>query len=245
MTIIIPMAGLSSRFTKAGFTLPKYMLYVYNKSLFALAVSSFEKYFSTCRFIFVARDIFDTPRFIEEECRMLGIINYEIVVTEPTRGQAETVYNGIKKGEVSPDENILIFNIDTFRHNFTFPANIESWDGYLECFEGDGANWSYAKTIDGSINGRVIETAEKKEISRFCSTGIYYFKQATDFVKAYYANENAPINGIKELYVAPLYNFLIRDGKEIHVNIIPLEEVVFCGVPQEYFDYIKQKTFES
>ena len=60
MTIIIPMAGLSSRFTKAGYVLPKYMLYVKNKSLFNLAVTSFEKYFDTCRFVFVARNVFDT-----------------------------------------------------------------------------------------------------------------------------------------------------------------------------------------
>ena len=39
MTIIIPMAGLSSRFTNAGYVLPKYMLYVKNRSLFNLAVS--------------------------------------------------------------------------------------------------------------------------------------------------------------------------------------------------------------
>ena len=38
--IIIPMAGLSSRFTKSGYTLPKYMLYAGNKSLFRLAVES-------------------------------------------------------------------------------------------------------------------------------------------------------------------------------------------------------------
>lgn len=91
------MAGLSSRFTKAGYTLPKYMLYVKEKSLFNLAVSSFEKYFTTCRFVFIVRDVYDTPRFVEEECKLIGISNYKIIITEPTRGQAETVYVGIKK----------------------------------------------------------------------------------------------------------------------------------------------------
>lgn len=47
MTIIIPMAGLSSRFTKAGYILPKYMLYAVDRSLFNVAVSSFEKYFKS------------------------------------------------------------------------------------------------------------------------------------------------------------------------------------------------------
>ncbi len=239
MTIIIPMAGLSSRFAKGGYTLPKYMLYIKDKSLFNLAVSSFEKYFKSCKFVFVARDVYDTPRFISEECNLLGIDDYEVVVTEPTRGQAETVYKGIKGAYLSDDESILIFNIDTFRPGFSFPTDIESWDGYLECFEGDGANWSYAKTEDGTPNSKVIETAEKKEISNFCSTGIYYFRNALNFINAYHENEMTPINGVKELYVAPLYNFLIRDEKNIHVDIIKRADVIFCGVPDEYVDYLK------
>ena len=65
--IIIPMAGLSSRFTKSGYTLPKYMLYVGNKSLFRLAVESFEKYFKLSRFTFICRDVYCTKKFIENE----------------------------------------------------------------------------------------------------------------------------------------------------------------------------------
>ena len=232
------MAGLSSRFSKSGYTLPKYMLYIKDKTLFNLAVSSFDKYFKTCKFVFIARDVFDTPRFVEEECKLLGIKDYQVVVTEPTRGQAETVFKGVEGANISADESILIFNIDTFRSGFTFPTDVESWDGYLECFVGDGANWSYAKTEDGTADTKVIETAEKKEISNFCSTGIYHFKHASDFVNAYHENEITPINGVKELFVAPLYNLLIRDGKNIHVDIINKNEVIFCGVPQEYVDYL-------
>lgn len=239
MTIIIPMAGLSSRFTKAGFTLPKYMLYANDKSLFNLAVSSFDKYFKDCKFIFVVRDVYDTPRFVEEECKLLGIENFQVIVTEPTRGQAETVFVGVEGAHIPDEESILIFNIDTFRPGFTFPSDIEDWDGYLECFVGDGTNWSYAKTIDGTPNTKVIETAEKKEISNFCSTGIYHFRQVVDFKNAYHENETTPINGVKELYVAPLYNFLIRDGKNIHVDIIKRDDVIFCGVPSEYNEYLR------
>lgn len=240
MTIVIPMAGLSSRFTKAGYTLPKYMLYVKNKSLFRLAVESFEKYFDTVRFVFIARDVFDTQRFIKEECELLGIKDFSVVMLDqPTRGQAETVIKGIEGAGVKDDESILIFNIDTFRPCFTFPEDIKDWDGYLEVFEGSGANWSYAKT-ESENSTRVVETAEKREISTHCSTGIYYFKQAKEFVDAYNENLVNPIKGVPELYVAPLYNFLIRDGKNIHINIIPRDAVIFCGIPQEYEEQLKE-----
>jgi len=234
MTIIIPMAGLSSRFTKAGFTLPKYMLYVKDKSLFNLSVSSFSNYFENTRFVFIARDVFDTERFIQEECKLLGIKDFSVVILDkPTRGQAETVLKGIEGAHIADEEEILIFNIDTFRSDFVFPEDIAEWDGYLEVFEGNGANWSYAKT-ESVTSTRVIETAEKHEISTHCSTGIYYFRKVEDFKKAYYENLIHPIQGVPELYVAPLYNFLIKEDRRIHINIIPRDSVIFCGTPDEY-----------
>lgn len=236
------MAGLSQRFIKAGFTLPKYMLYVKDKSLFNLAVCSFEKYFKNCDFIFIARDLFDTKTFIEKECTLLGILNYKIVLLEqPTSGQAETIYLGLNKAFIKAEEPILVFNIDTFRPGFTFPENLREWDGYLEVFFGDGANWSYAKT-DSSYSTKVIKTAEKIQISNYCSTGLYYFKSAHLFNAAFQKDILISINETgKEFYVAPLYNILIEEGGNIHINLIKKDEVQFCGIPAEYYTYLKQK----
>lgn len=225
--IIIPMAGLSNRFTSAGYTLPKYMLYIGDKSLFRLAIESFSKYFKLSKFTFICRDIYCTKQFIENECKLIGIENYDIIITEPTSGQAETVYVGVKN--LHKDEDILIFNIDTFRPNYSFPNNVG--DGYLECFIGEGKNWSYAKTQDNTSDSDVIETAEKRQISDFCSTGIYYFKTILDFERAFLeCNDNTN----NERYVAPLYNCMIKGGKKIKVNLINKSEVIFCGTPEEY-----------
>lgn len=228
------MAGLSSRFTNAGYVLPKYMLYVKNRSLFNLAVSSFEKYFDTCRFVFIARDVFDTRTFIEKECELMGVKDFSIVILpQPTRGQAETVLEGITRAGVAKDEPILIFNIDTFRPGLTFPEDMNGWDGYLEVFVGSGKNWSYAKT-ESDDSTLVVETAEKVEISRYCSTGLYYFSSASSFMTAYTENLEHPKDGKAELYVAPLYNHLIKAGKKIHIHVIDREDVIFSGVPAEY-----------
>lgn len=244
MTIIIPMAGLSSRFTNAGYVLPKYMLYVKNRSLFNLAVSSFEKYFDSCRFVFVARDVFDTRTFIEKECELMGVKDFSVVILpQPTRGQAETVLEGITRAGVPEQEPILIFNIDTFRPGFTLPSDMSGWDGYLEVFVGSGKNWSYAKT-ESEDSTLVIETAEKVEISNYCSTGLYYFNTSSSFVAAYTENLEHPKDGKAELYVAPLYNHLIKAGKKIHIHVIGREEVIFSGVPAEY-EQILQEAFDG
>jgi hypothetical protein len=239
MTIVIPMAGLSKRFLDSGFTLPKYMLYAREKSLFNLAVSSFKSYFKTEKFLFIARDVFCTKEFIQKECEILGISMFEVIILDkPTRGQAETVYLGIQASSLADTEPILIFNIDTFRPNFSFPDERSNWDGYLEVFVGDGPNWSYAKT-EHKNSTKVIQTAEKEEISEYCSTGIYYFRKKESFMEAFDV-ANVQISKIKlnELYVAPLYNYLIAKKQDIHIEIVKREEVTFCGVPVEYFDYL-------
>jgi len=242
MTIIIPMAGFSQRFLNEGYTLPKYMLYAGQKSIFNLAISSFEKYFETVKFLFVARNLYDTKCFIESECKLMRIINYKVIILEePTRGQAETVFFGLISGQIPDTENILIFNIDTIRKNYLLPEYLLKYDGYLEVFKGNGKNWSYAEPYD-SISQKVKRTAEKEEISELCSTGLYYFKSKKDFCEAF--NESCEEFNT-ELYVAPLYNNLIKNGKEIYFDLIKRDEVVFTGIPTEYLSLSKSILLES
>ncbi|GHX97460.1 hypothetical protein VCSRO210_2446 [Vibrio cholerae] len=243
--IVIPMAGLSSRFFRVGYKIPKYMLEAHGKTLFEYSVRSFEPYFSSVPFLFIVKDVYETPEFVEQQANMMGIKDYHIMVlNEDTRGQAETVTLGLEKLAVSGveyDGCLTIFNIDTFRPGFLFPKVCETCDGYLEVFEGSGSNWSFAKPV--SVNSTlVIQTAEKNPISNLCSTGLYYFSRKQDYLDAYYQYLSIPeIEWEKgELYIAPLYNILIRKGLKIHYNLIKPQEVIFCGIPDEYVAFMNR-----
>ena len=243
--IVMPMAGLSSRFTKAGYDKPKYMLNAFGKPLFDYAVESFSSYFSSEPFLFICRDIQDTPAFVEARCNALGIKNFEIVVLDkPTDGQAETVVLGLQQSN-EKEEPITIFNIDTFRRNFRFPKFLDECDGYLEVFKGEGANWSYAKPLAEDSN-KVIETAEKNPISNLCSTGLYYFKSGLDFIALFEkarSTNSALVNN--EYYIAPLYNLLIADGADIRYDLVETKDITFCGVPDEYDAFLASKESQS
>ena len=226
------MAGLSKRFLDNGYTLPKYMLYVGSRSVFDLSISSFHNYFDSGNFVFIIRNLFNTKQFIINECSKLKIRSFEIIQLEsPTRGQAETVYNGIKESSLLPNDEVVIFNIDTIRKNYITPDFTTGCDGYLEVFKGSGSNWSYVKPkkVD-SIE--VVQTAEKVEISNLCSTGLYHFKKASYFIEAY---ENYCFKE-KEYYVAPIYNYLIENSRVILYDLIKARNVIFSGVPSEYFE---------
>lgn len=235
------MAGLSSRFFNAGFDKPKYMLYAQSDTLFAHSVLSFKEYFKTDDFLFIVRNIYDTPKFVELECIRLGIEKFKIVVLEQeTRGQAETVAFGLLNAGISGDESLTIFNIDTFRCGFKYPNLNKLGDGYLEVFSGEGDNWSFVLP-ESSISKRVIKTTEKDPISNLCSTGLYYFNRSSDYMSAFYSYQEKPssewVKG--ELYIAPLYNELINAKKDIYYNIIDSKDVIFCGTPEEYDAFSK------
>lgn len=234
MIIIFPMAGLSSRFAEAGYNKPKYMLDLKGNSVFFHAVNSFKKYFKDFKFLFIYRDINDTKNFIKEECKKLGIISYEgIRLKQETLGQAHTVRLGLEIANISNNESILIFNIDTFRPNFSLPTvfDFSKIDGYLEVFEADGEQWSFVLADE---NDNVIKTTEKERISNLCSSGLYYFKKAKDFKEIFDEMKDQNDFSKGELYIAPMYNYLIKKGLLIKYHKISFGEIVFCGTPNDY-----------
>lgn len=236
MRIVFPMAGLSSRFTKAGFDKPKYMLDVDNSTVFYHAINSFKQYFNEHEFLFVFRDIQNTENFINEECQKLGLKNYKAVsLSQPTDGQAETVFIGLKKANVSESESILVFNIDTFRPDFELPQDLAlaNIDGYLEVFEAEGEHWSFVLPESGDSN-KVLKTTEKDRISSLCSSGLYYFREAKDYFNTFEKVIETNDRTKNEFYIAPMYNYLIKQGKDIRYAQISLDEIVFCGTPDEY-----------
>lgn len=235
--IVIPMAGLSSRFANAGYARPKYLLPLGTATVFWYAVSSFSAYFTREPFLFIVRDIHGTPAFVEQEAAALGIKQAHVVVlSSTTRGQAMSVSHGLERAGCSHDESLTIFNIDTFRPGFRYPElyDIKKIDGFLEVFRGSGANWSYVRP-HATQPWRVAETAEKRQISSFCCTGLYYFRTAQLFSDAYsvdYQHQTGSHRG--ESYVAPLYNTLIQAGHDIRYAEIKPSDVIFCGTPSEY-----------
>ncbi|CAA0117073.1 Uncharacterised protein [BD1-7 clade bacterium] len=233
--IVIPMAGMSSRFSKAGYEQPKYMLPLYGKPLFDYCVGSFSAYFQQQSFLFIVRNIPGVQAFIDERCQLLGINQYQIVLLDKaTRGQAETVALGLLDSDMADNNGLLIFNIDTIRPGYRFPFT-QSPQAYLEVFEGEGDGWSFAEACDIDPD-KVIKTAEKKPISRWCSTGLYYFSSKKQFLEAYGRYADFAVETLQggEYYIAPMYNLLIDDGVDVRMHRIAVDEVVFSGVPSEY-----------
>lgn len=232
--IVIPMAGRSSRFRNAGYNTVKYMLPLFEQTVFYYSLKSFEKYFESETFVFVALKSDNVATFIAQNCKSLGIKKFEVLeLDDVTKGQAETVKYALQNKEL--DDHLVIFNIDTFRPNFHLPSStfLSNCDGYLETFIGEGANWSNIVPLNKEQQ-TVSLTAEKQSISEYCCSGIYYFASVEIYLSTYEEYFKTKANTNSEYFIAPMYNYIISEGGVVKYSVIQKEDVIFCGVPEEY-----------
>ncbi|MDO4265203.1 MAG: glycosyltransferase family 2 protein [Eubacteriales bacterium] len=230
MTVIITMAGLGSRFRKAGYTVPKYMIEAKGKPLFDWSMDSLVNYNNYVdKYIFVVRKEDDAVGFIKDHCKPYGIDNVEVIeIDYMTDGQATTCMLSIPY--CNPDTAIMVYNIDTYVEKDEMKYEDISGEGHIPCFHADGEHWSFVK-LDS--NGKVVEVREKVRISDNCTLGAYYFSSAKLYKQLYEEYYDDSKMEKSEKYIAPLYNYMIKKGMEVTISIVNAAKVHVLGTPEE------------
>ena len=231
MTVIITMAGLGSRFRKAGYNCPKYMIEAKGKTLFEWSMDSLIGYNEhVSKYVFVVRKEDQTEDFIKEKMKKYGINDVEVIgIDYLTDGQATTCMLAIPY--CNPKNSIMVYNIDTYVEPNEMKYTDISGDGHIPCFHAEGNHWSFAKLDD---DGKVIEVREKVRISDNCTLGAYYFSSAQLYKELYeeYYKDNSRMEK-NEKYIAPLYNFMIEKGIPVTISIVDEKKVHVLGTPEE------------
>lgn len=233
MQLIISMAGMSRRFTEAGYNKPKYEIVARTRPLFQWSLLSLRAWIKPSNhFLFITLKDHQCIYFLKRNCEILGISNYTIHELQAgTDGQATTV---VEAGESIPnhEERMLIFNIDTFIHPDSLNEVVSREFPNIPVFKAEGSHWSF---VEVDSNKMAIRTAEKKRISKMASVGLYEFYSFSEFLKAYgdtYMG-NSENKVFKERYIAPMYNSLIDKGKKYFVPMLERETVFPLGTPEE------------
>jgi len=236
MQAVIPMAGRGSRFVKAGYKIPKYMIKVKQKTLFEYSVQSLPNSIID-KYIFVVLEDhilkYNLIDFIYEKMKPYDKKEILIVkLKEVTRGQAETVF--MARDVIDKTDDLIIYNIDTYFVSSTLEEKLVSKhlkrDGVIGAFKLNVIEdkWSFAEVDD---NDNVIRTTEKEVISNIALTGFYHFTKASDFLDV--AEEKIRKNELYkgEFYVAPLYNDLIKLGKKFVLDFV--DKIIPLGTPED------------
>ncbi len=240
---VIPMMGRSHRFQLAGYTRPKYFLPISGESMFSWAIRSFEKYFESDIFLFIIPREDYIKEFVTTEVTQRGLKHVFVAELEsPTTGQACSVLQGLKyyfgRGGSHQDwgRECIVFNIDSHLKDFSKTDFGRQSAGYIEVFDCAGDRWSFVEPKDDTLVERVIE---KQRISNLCCNGLYQFASCKLFFDTAVKHNNKVKSEYGEAYVAPLYNFIINDGKKVHYKKVPSEGVIDFGTPQDYQNWAK------
>lgn len=229
MKIIITMAGEGSRFKKVGYNFPKHEIEVKGKSLFEWSMLSLKNFFDD-KFIFIVRKNNYSHKNLKILCEKIGIKNFLIKEIESlTDGQATTTF--LCDELIEDNEDILIYNIDTYISEYKIKKDeLERYDGYIPVFKSKGDKWSFIQ-LDGG--GKVIDVVEKIRISDLCSVGLYYFRKWEDFKYVYINYREEIKEKYKEVYIAPIYSYLLKQNKEIGYTILNEQNIYILGTPED------------
>ena len=239
--IVITMGGIGKRFRDVGYLIPKYMITAKDKTLFEWSLKSLDRlkgYINKYIFVALEDNSIDINGFISSKCELLGIDSFEILILDKlTDGQATTAL--MAKEYWNKNNELLIYNIDTYVESGEIKYEDFRGDGFIPCFKAPGNHWSFVRLDD---SGKVVEIKEKERISDNCTIGAYYFSSSELYEKIYnryyveLKNNGVGINN--EKYIAPLYDYMINNDMEVYISDIPSDKVHVLGTPEELNDFI-------
>ncbi|EAJ1261927.1 glycosyl transferase family 2 [Campylobacter lari] len=240
MNVVIPMAGLGSRFAKVGFSKPKPFIDVLGKPMIVRVLENLS--IPNANYILIARkEHLESEQILVEYIRSNFNVHF-IGIDKLTEGTVCTVLYA--KKIIDNDTPLLIANSDQI-----VDMNINEYikdcvdcklDGSILTFIDSEKNpkWSFVKLDSDNI---VEYVKEKEAISDIATVGIYFFSRGSVFVNSAINMiiENDRVNG--EFYICPVYNYAIKNKAKIGIYSIDYKQMHGIGTPEDLQKYIGGK----
>lgn len=225
MEIIVPAAGLSTRFPNMK---PKYLLYDYKGEMMlmnALRPLREKGYRIHLGILKEHEENYNVKQQIQYE--WCDNINY-VVIDKPTKGPADTVYQIIKAAGLT-DQEILIKDCDSF-----FEHDITSGDNYV-CISNIKDHEFLRKLASKSFtvsneHNIITDIVEKQVVSDTFCVGGYKFSSAKMFTDAF-----EQLTTEREVFVSDIIGHCINNG-EIFFNK-QISNYVDVGTAKEWFEF--------
>lgn len=221
--LVIPAAGRGSRFNGSEFIQPKPLISWDGKNMIQHVVSNFED--DNLKITLIKREHHD-----------VSFDNVEIInIDYTTDGPASTA--ALAKKYLDLEGELIITNCDQIIKDWDlnrFLSYSRNYDGVFGCFISTKPHNSYVQL---DYNNLVVNVREKEVISNLATNGLHYWKKAKYFFEAYekMKSNNDTTNG--EYFIAPSYNYLIKEGYKI--GIFMFNEHFPIGTPDDLKNYLE------
>lgn len=222
LKIILPLAGSSDLFQKAGFPYPKPLIDIKGKPMIEWVIESTRSIGIASQIIFIIKDedsnvyhLDNTLKLLDSNCKIVKLKNN-------TKGGLCSVLMSIDS--IEDKDSILVLNSDqiidvnlSLIHDFW---NEKKSDVGIVTFKSVHPRWSYALTVGKNV----LQTAEKNPISNQAIAGYYYFNSAKQFFDCAFQTiiNDVQIDGM--FYISPVINEFILRNKKVHYYPIANEQ---------------------
>lgn len=236
--LVIPMAGLGSRFSDAGYTVPKPLLDIHGAHMFQVVLANLVNDF-ICKVVLIVPKIWNLSDDFRSLESALGIAVEVVEVEGLTDGPAGSVE--MAKKHLDASLPVVTANSDQYLDaDLTeFYGDVVSgqYAGVILAMEDDDPKWSYAKVDE---TGKLMEVREKVVISNLATVGVYGFESASIMFDAIdrMRQDEASVNG--EYYVGPSYNYILTEKGGVAVtNLGPVGDIMHgLGIPRDYESFM-------
>jgi NDP-sugar pyrophosphorylase family protein len=233
LEIVLPMAGLGSRFRALNFREAKPLVPWQSTPLFLHALSSLERLLPEARVTAVVSCLDDLADPVADliSGRWPQLSFRVVEIDGITAGSAETV--AIAANDIPKDHALLSLDCDLLFQSREFESLVSGiregtahWDGALCTFTSQRPQYSYVEVKDGEV----ARIREKQVISDRAVLGAYFFRRTGDYLKAFDELKDGPRETV-ELYVSGVIALMLKSGKRFGIS--QAEEYQCLGTPAE------------
>lgn len=231
MKVILPMAGNGQRFFDAGYDLPKPLIDIKGKPMFARVIENL--WVNNAELTCIVRQ--DHVNDYEIDKRILE--HYPdaniIIIPGTTEGAACTVRLATN---VLGGEPMIVANCDQLMRwdpkEFYEKIDTNLYPGGLIPVFTPNHNEPKHSYCEVDKYGNLLQLKEKEIISDIATVGVYYFGDESKWIKAHEKQMDANDRTNNEFYLAPTYNYL-----EENVGIHRIDEMIGMGTPEELNEF--------
>jgi NDP-sugar pyrophosphorylase family protein len=230
LTVIFPCAGQSTRFPNLR---PKYLLTDYSGKL--MIENAAKNFFGKHRIVITILKEHDLKfKALDRLKSVFGNDADIVILDEPTKGPAETIYKTLNQAQISGPFLIRdcdsFFDVDLIANNAIYVSSLSK-----NADVRNPAAKSYTMSNDQGIIYKVVE----KEIvsDKFCVGG-YQFSNSASFLSAF---EKLHKDFKGELFVSNIIDYLI-ENKQVFLEK-EVENYVDVGTSEDWFKFNNKPTY--
>jgi dTDP-glucose pyrophosphorylase len=238
INLVLPAAGLGSRFRAVGEFKPKPLITVFEIPMIIWVLLNFP--LKSEDRVFIISQVNDhLPSSVAHLLRKLPFEVNFIEIDGLTEGPAVTVSLAFDK--ISDDEALIVANTDQFVFEnlepFLEKVRERNSDGQILTMVASTNAWSY---VGRDREGNIDQVIEKVEISNEATVGIYGWSRSLYAKAAFQDSFDRNIRTNNEFYVAPTYNFMIKQNKKVETLLIGNHGIAVhgLGIPSDLRDFL-------